>query len=644
MNKVQKSITRRDFLNGVAIGSGGLVLQACGGDLGSSVKITSQGPLHFEPPGSGRSYPPSLTGMRGSHDGSYEVAHALAWRGEKPKEYESTNEHYDLVVVGAGMSGLAAAWYYREKIGPDARILILDNHDDFGGHAKRNEFHLDRRMVLGIGGANFIDNARYFSEESTALLKALGLDRAVLNAITEQTPPDYALAAKVDADNGVALPSHDGHVVLNGNWAKYFHGAEGYAKAIQDLPLPKEEIDKLSAFLGGEKDYLDDLSLSQKYDYAQSVSYNQFLTERVGFAEETLPLFDALLLIYQGLTGWNMSVLEAISAGSPGLRAMGWLGNLAATLGLRFADDLIEAQMFPDGNASVARLLVQQLIPNVAPAMRGVEDVAIAKFDYDALDKNEEKIRLRLNSTVVGVFETPDSLVEVDYVQFGKPLRVTAKSCILACYNGLIPHLCPEMSEPQKEALKYGVKAPFVYANVLLENGHAFSKLGMSMIQCPKDPFQWVSMAPTMAVGGYEPPRGPDDPMAVYMMASPIPVSQRGGSGRDIFRLGRHVIYATSFETYEDQIRKQLQAILGAYGFDHATEIRAITVNRISHGYAYSYLALDDPEWPEGEAPHELGRAQFGRISIANSDSEARAYMDAAWDAAWRAVNEQTSA
>ncbi|MCZ6712094.1 MAG: hypothetical protein O7B25_17145 [Gammaproteobacteria bacterium] len=109
-----------------------------------------------------------------------------------------------------------------------------------------------------------------------------------------------------------------------------------------------------------------------------------------------------------------------------------------------------------------------------------------------------------------------------------------------------------------------------------------------------------------------------------------------------MLRLGRHKIYATPFVTYEQEIRDQLQSMLGKHGFNHETDIRAITVNRIPHGYAYPYLGLDDPEWEEGQAPHEIGRAQFGRISIANSDSEAKALMDAAFDAAWRAVEEQT--
>jgi spermidine dehydrogenase len=191
-----------------------------------------------------------------------------------------------------------------------------------------------------------------------------------------------------------------------------------------------------------------------------------------------------------------------------------------------------------------------------------------------------------------------------------------------------------ELPDAQKEGLRNGVKVPFVYANVLLDNGRAFSKLGASRVSCPLDPFLMVGSAPPTTTGGFELPRGPDDPMMVLMMASPTPAPKGPAKARDLLRLGRHDIYTTSFATYERQIRDQLQALLGEHGFDHETDIRAITVNRIPHGYSYSYLALDDPEWDEGQAPHEIGRAQFGRISIANTDSEAAPIIDAAIDAA----------
>ena len=212
---------------------------------------------------------------------------------------------------------------------------------------------------------------------------------------------------------------------------------------------------------------------------------------------------------------------------------------------------------------------------------------------------------------------------------------------MLACYNGIIPHLCPQLPDSQKEALRYGVKTPLVYANVLLRDGRAFAGLGASYVSCPDDPFVAVSAAPPISVAGYEAPRGPEDPMAVFMVDAPTPAPQQDEPLRDLLRQGRAAVYGTSFAEYERRIRDQLQGLLGPHGFEHERDIRAITVNRHAHGYAYGYTALNDPPWPEGEAPHEIGRRRFGRISIANSDSEARAYLDAAVDAAWRATQEQ---
>jgi spermidine dehydrogenase len=581
--------------------------------------------------------------MRGSHEGSFEVAHALAWRGEKPAYYEALDEHHDLVVVGAGMSGLAAAFFYRKKMGSDARILVLDNHDDFGGHAKRNEFHQDGRMMLSLGGAQNLESPSGYSQVAGGLVIDLGIDDDFVAAMDINTPENMALAGKLDADNGVALPGPDGHVTLGGNWNAVMYGGENYEETVRGLPIPKSEQDIQIDFFGGKRDFLDGLSLSEKWDYVNSVSYNRFLLDRVGLDVESLPIMNAIILHLSGFSGWNLTVLEAIGNGASGIKAMGWLGKAAAKVGGVFLESLLDVRMFPDGNASVARLLVQKLIPGVAPDMKGPEDVAVARFNYNALDREDQATRMRLNSTVVGVREVDGEHVEVDYVQQGNPLRITADHCVLACYNGLIPHLCPEMPDSQKEGLRYGVKTPFVYANVLLENGRAYSELGATLFQCPYDPFQWVSTAPSMTVGGYEPPRGPDDPMVVFMMHSPMTLTtSEDGSGRDQLRLGRFKIYSTPFASYEQQIREQLQSLLGKHGFNHERDIRAITVNRIPHGYSYPYLALDDPEWEEGQAPHEIGRAQFGRISIANTDSEAIALMDAAFDAALRAVEEQT--
>ena len=617
------------------------MLPAHGGEPGVSALAAMTNVL--DPEGLANYYPPTLTGMRGSHVGSFEVAHALAWQGQKPDSYKSLDEHYDLVVVGAGMSGLAAAWYCLKKVGPEARILILDNHDDFGGHAKRNEFHYKGRMLLSLGGAQNLDSPSNYGDVAGSLLIDLGIDEAAIAQMAANTPDDYVLGGKLGGDVGLTVPDGDEHLTIGGHWLKFFHGRGDYRAAVRELPIPENQKDKLVAFFGGEKDFLDDLSLTKKWDYVNNTSYNQFLLDRVGLSIDTIPILNAHLLILNGPSGWNHTVLEGILAGSPGLRAMGWLADFVDSIAAMLIDDLAgEIRMFPDGNASVARLLVQKMIPGMAPDMKGFEDVAIARFDYSALDLSDQPVRVRLNSTAVGVKEVAD-YVQVDYVQQGKPLRITASHCVLACYNNLIPDLCPEMSDAQKNGLGYGVRVPFVYANVLLENGQAFSELGVTITQCPYDPFQWVSAAPTMTSGGYEPPRGPDDPMVVFMMASPTPADGTKGTTRDLLRMGRHKIYASTFDDYEQQIREQLQRMLGRHGFDHEADIKAITVNRIPHGYAYWYQGLDDPEWEEGQAPHEIGRQQFGRISIANTDSEVTPLMNAAFDAAHRAVEEQIS-
>ena len=630
---MSEKITRRDFLNGVALTTGAGVLAP------SNLWALES----LEADAVNATYPPTLTGMRGSHAGSFEVAHALAREGRKPARYDALEEHYDLVVVGAGMSGLAAAYYYRQQVGPDARILILDNHDDFGGHAKRNEFHHEGRMVLSLGGAQNLDNPGNYSDHAGALMIELGIDADAIAAMDANTPDDFLLGGKLNANVGMSMPGADGkHVNVDGHWYKFMHGRGDYAAAVRELPISADEQDRLIAFFGGAEDFLDDLSLGEQFDYISSVSYNRFLMDKVGLSQQSIAMFDGHLLVLNGVSGWQHTVLEAISAGAPGLRAMGWVTNFVDSLAAMMIGGVAEIRMFPDGNASVARLIVQKLIPSVAPNMQGIADVAVAQFNYGALDRENQSVRLRLNSTVVGVRETADDRVVVEYVHGGNRLSVTSSHCVLACYNNLIPHLCPEMSEQQKAGLSYGVRSPFVYANVLLNNGQAFSKLNLTFTHCPHDAFQWVSSAPTTSNGGYEPPRGPEDPMAVFMMGSPTPAVE-GSSARELCRAGRYKIYSTTFAQYEAQIRQQLQSLLGQYGFDHETDIQAITVNRIPHGYAYSYLGLDDPEWEEGKAPHEIGRAQFGRISIANSDSEATPLMDAAFDAAWRAVAEQTA-
>ena len=150
-------------------------------------------PAALAPPLPHTYYPPTLTGLRGSHEGSFEVAHALAWNGQRPSEYQTLDEHYDLVIVGGGLSGLAAAYLYRKQAGADKKILILDNHDDFGGHARRNEFHADGRMLLGFGGSINLETYA-FSDNVQELLFEIGVVLSVAGGLTAAAMKLWAMS------------------------------------------------------------------------------------------------------------------------------------------------------------------------------------------------------------------------------------------------------------------------------------------------------------------------------------------------------------------------------------------------------------------------------------------------------------------
>ncbi len=626
----KKQITRRDFLNGAALtfAAGGSLVSR--GVLALEQEIKTAASYSLPP----EYYPPSLTGMRGSHPGSFEVAHNLAWRGKKPEQYAELDESYDLIIVGAGISGLAAAYLYRQQAGADKKILILDNHDDFGGHAKRNEFQADDRTLLGIGGSVNLETTS-FSDTVHRVLEELGVD---LDKLHEAREPEYMLS-NLFAESGYFLneEKYGKNKIIQGNWSKAWSGDEGALKLISELTLPAEQQQRLRDLVSGERDLLDDLSLFETKDYVAATSYEDFLVKRAGLSPETIMLFDPFNKIFNGVSSESVSVQDALLLGYPGANSVGYAGKLINKL-LNVAKDQIRFPIFPDGNASVARLMVRNLIPNVAPG-NSMDDIVDARFDYSQLDQNNSPIRIRLNSTAVNV-KNIDNGVEVAYVQNGKPYKLKAKHSILACYNGLIPHLCPELPEQQKANLKYGVKVPLVMTNVLLRSGAAVNASGPVQYHCPGSYFSVITKAPPVSLGNYSDNSGGDNPLVLWMSHAPAPRNNGEQNARDLYRLGRYSLYQTPFAAYETEVKKQLTAMFGANGFDADRDIEAITVNRWSHGYTYAYNTLYDPQWEEGQAPHELGRQPIGRISIANADSEGQAYLHTAIDAAERAVME----
>jgi spermidine dehydrogenase len=639
---MHRRITRRDFLNGMAVGAGSVLANPWIGGLLSAQTLTASAQDRRG------YYPPILNGMRGSHPGAFEVAHSLRdgtfW--EKAGKPVETGEEYDLVVVGGGIGGLAAAYFYRKQAGPSVRILILDNHDDFGGHAKRDEFHIGGRMLLTNGGTVSIESPFPYSKEARGLLAELGIDPPALQKKYENDHASSGLGF------GYFFSKETfGTERLVTNAPGGFYGRQGasskWAEFLARTPLSAQAQQDIVRIQEAKVDYMEGVPQEQKKSRLCKMSYKDFLLNVVKAHPDVIAFYQSRT---HGLYGIGIDAVPALDCWAihfPGFQGMGL--DRVPSKGLTFtALGEVTPQEefhfhFPDGNASIARMLVRSLVPGSAPG-NAAEDIVTASMDYGRLDHVDSAVRIRLNSTAVLARHVGDSAsakqVEVVYGRDQKAYSVRGKAAVLACWNMVIPYLCPDLPAEQKDALHYGVKVPLVYSVVGLRNWTAFHKLGLRGVSCPGMYHTSMNLDQAAKIGEYKPPESPDEPILVHMLRTPC---QPGLSAREQQRAGHYELLATPFETFERNIRDQLVRVLGSGGFDPARDIEAITVNRWPHGYAYEYNPLWDPDWPEGKRPCDIARQRFGRITIANSDAAAAAYTDQAIDQSYRAVQELLS-
>jgi spermidine dehydrogenase len=272
-----------------------------------------------------------------------------------------------------------------------------------------------------------------------------------------------------------------------------------------------------------------------------------------------------------------------------------------------------------------------------------MDDVVSAVLDYKKLDRNQNGCRIRLNSFVTDVRHLNNSQVQISYVLGDHAYSVKSKNVVLACWNTMIPYICPEISSDQKEALAYGVKSPLVYSGVLLANWRSFVDAGISGVTAPGKKFSRSSLQASVTMGDYTTNRSPDDPIVLRMSAY-FDVPNQGLNRREQHLAGRNEMLATSFNDFEFMIRDKLTRVLGSSGFDDERDILGITVNRWPHGYSYSYNPLSDSEeWAyttTDERPCVVGRQRIGRIAIANADASASPHTDGSINEAYRAVSE----
>ena len=610
---MKKNITRRDFLNGAQVAIGATLLspwiKSCGVANPYAFSLDKD------------YYPPAKKGLRGSHDGSWEVMHARV-TGEQWTS-ETIEEEYDLVIVGGGISGLSSAYFYVQQY-PNAKILILDNHDDFGGHAKRNEFEYGDDIRISYGGTEAIDTPSSYPKEALQLLQDIGIE---LDKFYDAYQQDLYSSRGM----GVSIVFDEANFGETKHVTGY--GKKSWVDFANEAPLTEKARADFIRVQTAQVDYMEGTPVDEKFRILSKTGYSKFLRDYVKVDEQVINIYQNW-----GMSFWCVDMEEV-----PTTQVQYYDGGIPGvdhTLPLRTGRGVDPYIFhFPDGNASIARLLVRKMIPEAVPGST-MEDVVTARADYSKIDRKDQNVNIRLNSTAVHAFNTKDgSNVDVIYVREGQTHRVRAKKCIMACYNSAIPYLCPEMPEKQKEGLAFNVKQPLVYTKVLLNNWRAFDALKTSFIYYTGGFYKQAELAYPVSLGSYKCAQTPDDPMVVHMCHVPLFTDI---TGPDQWRAGRNQILTTTFEDFERNAVEQLTQALGGAGFDAERDIEAITVNRWPHGYAYDNELTWGEDFAEEEKPWVIGRQPFGNIHVANSDSAASSTTKAAIKEAHRAVTEIT--
>jgi len=521
-----RDITRRDFLNGVAMTAGAAVMPwdlfAMGGQAETEKEISPD------------YYPPALTGLRGSHPGSFDAAHSLRdgtfW--DTAGKLEDTGETYDLIVVGGGISGLVAAHFYRKAAGEKARILILDNHDDFGGHAKRNEFRIGNAFRLGFGGTFSIESPAPYSAVAKGVIEELGIDVPSYSKHVDRNlyrsqgmrPRFFFDKETFGVDKLVVNPIARGSsesedaAVATQKLLKQF---------IEEAPIADQAKLDLPRLFAESRDFFPGLSSDEKKMKLARTSYANYLKDVVGVHADVVKLFQAMPHPLYGVGIDAVSAQDAWGFDMPGFHGL----KLDDTPGKGMNRDSIpneEAEKyffhFPDGNASIARLLVRKLIPDAIPGSSWSE-VVLAKANYAKLDDSDSSVRIRLNSTVVRVKHVGDAVtakeVEVAYARGSKVYAAKAKNAVLACWHVVIPYICEDLPDKQKQALASAQKVPLLYTNVALRNWTSFHKLGTNAVYAPGCYHTGVNLDLPVSLGGYECARKPEEPIVVHMMKTP---------------------------------------------------------------------------------------------------------------------------
>ncbi len=601
------AITRRDFLNTSLLGTGAVLMQAAA-------------PLELRADDSAWDGYGGVGDYARSHGNTQEVLRAA--HEIRDGRYDSqtdgaldSGEVFDLVVVGGGLSGLSAAYYFQRQKRPGQTCLILDNHPMFGGESKRNEFMVRGERLMGPQGANEFDIPAEPAEDGYALYSELGIPRefdyAPWSSKSKKLHFDrtnYAFQLWVDESPSFGTYFGAGSALKPG-WVSDLWG-----NRLKDAAWPEELKKDFLAWRYGERKVYEATDPARWLD---TMTYQHYLEKVMGLRPEVTRYIDPVLAAAVGLGSDALSAYAAQSVGMPGFQSF---SKVMAYPRKWEEVSPLTWHSFPGGNDGFARCFVKTLIPDAIAGTSGFAHVMNERVRFSVLDRPNQDVRLRLGATVVRVEHVgpPESAktVRVTWVQSGQARRLEARAVVMAGGGWITRRVVRDLPDAHRNAYAQFFHSPMLVVNVALKHWQFLYKLGLTA-------FRWFegfgfccNLRHPMWVGNHRPPLDPKQPALLtfyvpfYYPGQPI---QKQGS------LGRGDLLSTPFSNYERHLRQQLVTLFGEAGFDPQRDIAGIILNRWGHAYVNPQPGFYFQ--PNGApAARDVIRKSFGRIAFGHSE------------------------
>ena len=542
------------------------------------------------------------------------AGHMIRDRGLKSlsDDTSETGETYDLVVVGGGISGLSAALFFHRQAPKNARSLVLDNHPIFGGEAKQNEFLIDGVRLTSHQGSAFFP-VPYPHSFIAQFYNSIGLNvhRFEYQGWAGSTP-EMPLGTTPYGGEGPGYGFYFGAKFGQrpGMWI-----TDPWGKNLEGAPIPDQTRAELLRWhkLSDDDDTNFDVKpaqpvfegdeISRRLD---SITMEEHMIARSGISRETIRAFFS----HSVGSGYGLGP-DALSAYC--FYAADMLHPLPGTDG--------GAQMFPGGNAGIARLITKTLIPDSIEGPHTLEAVCRNSVNFAALDRPEQSCRIRLRATAVWVKHegepSKSEFVQVAYVRDGKTYLIKARSVVMAGGSWTTKHIIRDLPSAQREAYAQFYRSPCLMANVAVRHWRFLANMGISGARWFEGIGSYLRVRKLATFGAPSPTIGPDSPVVLIVKVifpSPgLPIAEQG-------MRGRAELFATPFRDYERRLREQFTELFSQSGFNPGKDIAGIILNRWGHAYVNPqpgfFFGMNGKP-----APRDVLRgAPFGRITFANTD------------------------